>query len=275
MFYITLVYSFIYGFIKDTFSINIRGLGFFLRLIKKDRILYVNNFKIYFNSILSEAYARPIQGKWNEPETHVFINNISNNKPFYFIEVGANIGEILINISKFNNCIRCWAFEPNPDAFKVIQINNLINDIQNVAVVKKAVGDESGSIRINFKSHSPSVSLLSTNTSENSFGELVEITTIDKELLNYDFDKNLVIMLIDVEGFELKVLKGSKEFISKNKPIIIFEFHDDTKKVFKVEEVLNVVGEEYEIFKIDNKGNLLNDLTHSWNCVLINKNHKK
>jgi FkbM family methyltransferase len=270
-----MVYSFIYGFIKDKFSINIRGLGFFLRLIKKDRILYINNFKIYFNSILSEAYARPIQGRWNEPETHLFIKNISNNKPFYFIEVGANIGEILVDVSKFNNCISCWAFEPNPEAFKVIQINNLINDIQNVTVVKKAVGDESGSIRINFKSHSPSVSLLSTNSSENSFGELVEITTIDKELLIYDFYTNLVIMLIDVEGFELKVLMGSKEFISKNKPIIIFEFHDDTKKVFKVEEVLEVVGEEYEIFKIDNNANLLNDLTHSWNCVLINKNHKK
>jgi hypothetical protein len=104
---------------------------------------------------------------------------------------------------------------------------------------------------------------------------LVEITTIDKELLSSDFDTNLVIMLIDVEGFELKVLKGSKEFISKYKPIIIFEFHDETKKVFKVEEVLEVVGEEYEIFKIDNNGNMLNDLTHSWNCVLINKNHVK
>jgi FkbM family methyltransferase len=269
MFYIALVYSFIYGFVKDLFSINLRGLGFFLRHVKKDRILRLKGFKLYFNSSLSEAYARQIHGEWNEPETHFFINRISNNKPFYFIEVGANIGEILIDVSKFKNCISCWAFEPNPEAYRVIQINNLINDINNVTVIKKAVGEKNGSISINFKGHSPSVSLLDANIGDSNLYEIVDLTTIDYELLENNFEENLVIMLIDVEGFELKVLKGATKFITKFKPIIIFEFHDETKKVFNVEEVLEVVGLEYKIFKIDRNAKLHEDLSNSWNCVLV------
>ncbi len=44
---------------------------------------------------------------------------------------------------------------------------------------------------------------------------------LDK-ILNKKFSKK-VILKIDVEGFEYKVLLGAKQFIKKNRPIIILE----------------------------------------------------
>jgi len=123
-------YSALYGFVKDYFGLHLRGLGFILRKIKTDRILDVNGRKLYFSHILSEAYSRSLNGRWNEPETHTFVRFILEHVKIVFVEVGANIGEILVDISANPFCEKSVAFEPNPFAVSVIEQNLELNAIK-------------------------------------------------------------------------------------------------------------------------------------------------
>ncbi len=66
-------YFSLYGFLKDNFNIHIRGLRFILRKVKSDHHLLVNGRHLYFAHEMAEAYARPLHGKWNVPETHKLI----------------------------------------------------------------------------------------------------------------------------------------------------------------------------------------------------------
>lgn len=142
-------YSRLYGFLKDNFNIHIRGLGFLLRKIKFDHRLLVNGRHFYFAHEHAEAYARPLHGKWNEPETHKLISYVRDKIEVTFIDVGANIGEILIDIAAHLFCITAIAFEPNPDAVAVINKNIALNSLDNCTVINKAHGtckDNSGDV---------------------------------------------------------------------------------------------------------------------------------
>lgn len=72
--------------------------------------------------------------------------------------------------------------------------------------------------------------------------------TLDQLILN---EKETVIGLlhVDVEGFELQVLKGAQKIIIKDSPAILFEQHisqDDVNAIFKF-----LKGYNYRIFMIN------------------------
>ncbi len=159
-FTIAQAYSRIYGFFKDHLKIHIRGLGFVLRQVRNDHQLLVRGRKIYFSHKLAEAYARPLHGRWNEPETHDFIAWILNKEAAAFVDVGANIGEILFDVAAHPSCTVAIAFEPNPIGADVIRKNIELNTLTNCSVVCKALGDSRTTSKMSFGSHSPSASLL-------------------------------------------------------------------------------------------------------------------
>ncbi|MCK5347609.1 MAG: FkbM family methyltransferase, partial [Candidatus Heimdallarchaeota archaeon] len=94
----------------------------------------------------------------------------------------------------------------------------------------------------------------------------IECSTIDTEL-NLKGDPG--ILLIDVEGAELKVIKGGMNFVQDCEPLIIFEFNDLTKKYFSMEELKEVLGEKYSIFRLRKDSMLDVDFSDTWNCVAI------
>ena len=65
-----------------------------------------------------------------------------------------------------------------------------------------------------------------------------------KNLDSYKF-KDIGLIKIDVEGYELNVFKGGIKTLKKWKPIILFEEHNINSKVFKFLRSLN-----YEIRKL-------------------------
>ncbi len=200
-------YSRLYGFLKDNFNIHIRGLGFILRKVKSDHLLLVDGCHLHFSHEMAEAYARPLHGKWNEPETHKFIAHVMDKLNVTFIEVGANIGEILIDIAAHQSCTKAIAFEPNPGAVGVIHKNIALNSLANCTVIDKALGHVKTTQKMSFGSHSPTASLLSTESVEGA-GVDVEVSTLDSEIDAAALTNSNVILLIDVEGYELNVIRG-------------------------------------------------------------------
>ena len=80
------------------------------------------------------------------------------------------------------------------------------------------------------------------------------------------------IFLIDVEGAEPLVLMGGGNFVKLNKPLIIFEYNLTSKQHYRLEEIIDILGKEYDIYRLKNNGNLDSDFNNSNNCVAIPHN---
>ena len=261
------LYSYIYGIAKHYFNFHIRGLGFILRRVKVDRRISVFGRHLWFDHRLAEAYARPLSGSWNEPETHRFISlifsGISNST---FIEVGGNIGEILVDVASHSNSGGCIVFEPNPQCVEVIIRNVAINSLKRCQIIPKAVGDKTGSVKMYFGSHSPTASVLSPESK--SVGIDVELTTLDHELEHIELGDN-VLLLVDVEGYEPQVLRGAAALIKEKRPLIIFEYNEGSKEHYKLSEIQDLLGAGYQIYRLRTDAYLDEDVENAWNCVAI------
>lgn len=264
-------YSRFYGFLKDNFNIHIRGLGFVMRKVKTDHQLLVNGRHLYFSHAMAEAYARPLHGKWNEPETHKIIAHVMDKLKVNFIDVGANIGEILVDIAAHPHCANAIAFEPNLDAVAIINKNITLNSLTNCTVINKALGHMKATQQMSFGSHSPTASLLSFDS---VFGACinVEISTLDSEIDISALMAFNIILLIDVEGYELNVIRGAGGLISASKPLIIFEYHQETKKVFELAAMQVELGDAYQIYRVRKDAMLDSDVENAWNCIAIPRN---
>ena len=81
----------------------------------------------------------------------------------------------------------------------------------------------------------------------------------------------LPILLIDVEGAEVRVLKGGAAFIRAHRPLIIFEFNYVSQQVFCLDDVRKELGQDYSIWRLRSDGRLDQDFSQTWNCVGIHK----
>lgn len=141
-----------------------------------------------------------------------------------FVDVGANIGLMSIYASfKVGEEGRVIAFEPNPNTNDLLIENIHLNNIQNIKVEDLALSSETKNSKIydRWDVNRGGASLIEPSNPTQSYD--IQETTFS-EYFNPDLEINLI--KIDVEGFELEVLKGSKAFIlnTKTPPILIIEF---------------------------------------------------
>jgi FkbM family methyltransferase len=113
------------------------------------------------------------------------------------------------------------AFECLPENAAIASYNARINRLGNVHIVAKAVGAKSGTVEIGTTSAGIRVERLAQP----------ELIPVDLVSLDGFFDDRYPDLLkIDVEGYELDVLKGAKHCLAR-RPSIALEFH-----CFKYEE---------------------------------------
>jgi FkbM family methyltransferase len=157
------------------------------------------------------------------------------------LDIGANVGIYSVLSSKANTSATIFSFEPNPINAERLKVNIDINNLRNVRVVQKAVGDQNGAIRFtvpvsNIISDSSSVlESFSKNTYDGNLewkSVEVEQTTVDNFVRAEDLSR-VDLLKIDVEGYEIAVFKGATEMIKEYHPVIQCEiFVDDSRKEF-------------------------------------------
>ncbi len=136
------------------------------------------------------------------------------------IDVGCHKGEILDSMLRFSPSGKHFGFEPIPILF-----NQLMVKYQNRAVIYPyALSDTTGESTFQFVKNAPAYSGINKRRYDIEQPDIeeinVEMRTLDQIIpddLQVDFIK------IDVEGGEFGVLKGAKQLLIKNKPLVIFE----------------------------------------------------
>ncbi len=266
-------YAWLFGWCHDHLHVNLRGLGFMLRYVRVDAVLEVQGVRMLMEAYAAMSYPRLLSGQWNEPETHVFLKRVAQNfGPVAFWDVGANVGEMVLDMARDSHFVKIVAFEPDPMCVRAMRVGLLLNEalpgFQSFDVIAAAVGSQEGVMYL-LNAGKPQASMVTQGTP----GALaLPVVTLDSVLAKQpglvEGSKALV-LLIDVEGHELEVLKGATAMLQQHQPLVIFEFNHISRQHFTLAEMQAVLGADYVFKRLNRSGTLDDDLTDTWNCVAV------
>tara|TARA_B100000575_G_C23133580_1_gene658038 strand:+ start:2534 stop:3322 length:789 start_codon:yes stop_codon:yes gene_type:complete len=128
---------------------------------------------------------------------------------FIFIDVGANKGLYSLIAGRSKNCIKIISFEPIQSTFNHLEKNCLMNNILHKCDLHNfAISDTNEKRDISFNKYHTGIASLAVSN-ENKHSQIISINSINKTKLNnlIDHTHNDYIVKIDVEGFELTVIR--------------------------------------------------------------------
>lgn len=132
------------------------------------------------------------------------------------VDAGANIGVFtLLAAARVDSRGLVVAVEPEPGNFEALRRNVEANGLRNVALVRKALLDEAGSIV-----HMEDEGVMSRISDK---GSPVETTTLDELALEYGSPR---ILKMDIEGSEGRALRGAREAL-RGLELAMLEVHDE------------------------------------------------
>lgn len=142
-----------------------------------------------------------------------------------FIDIGANNGEVSLKAAReVGSSGRVIAFEPNPINITRFNKNVAKNGFNNITLVELGVGNEEGKFQLNNDTpENLGMGWIDNSSAQNSDSLVtINVTTLDDYLMGMELD-SVNFIKIDVEGFEINVLKGAKKIIEKFKPTLFIE----------------------------------------------------
>jgi FkbM family methyltransferase len=151
----------------------------------------------------------------------------SDQRPDLFMDVGANYG---MHSTLFLSAgIQVFAFEPNPSCFACFSTVSTLNSFSG-RWEPVAVGNRTGTIKLVFPEKETWLGSVSSDVVDSLKGrkDLIvhEAPIIRLDDYLSDIPHGKVLLKIDVEGFELEVLRGASQLLRSCNPKIIFESND-------------------------------------------------
>lgn len=173
-----------------------------------------------------------------------------------FIDVGANTGIFSIYAATSNRNLKIISFEPHPSNYSRLCKNVQLNSLENVNLTSFAVGANEDVVKFTVPadlriSATASVNEAFTkNFHKIDFKEIqVKQVALDIALEHLQINSNDLIK-IDVEYYELDVLKGAKQILRDKRPMVILEILNYNSLTAQFPEMKNRINSDYalEIF---------------------------
>lgn len=144
------------------------------------------------------------------------------------LDIGANIGCYAYAFSKIATNVIC--FEPNTEIFKCLKFN--FRNMPSVVCFNNAISDGRYCYDSVCDNDNLGMSYIVKNEQSGNSSYALDDTEVLNAMVSKtmsdDFDISFI--KIDVEGYELKVLKGAEKTISIHKPVMVIEINDHTLK---------------------------------------------
>ena len=182
-------------------------------------------FKIAEETIYLDESLR----RWNinaERQVHDIIRQYLNPEDT-FIDIGANFGLHTVYAAKLvgeKGCV--FAFEPVTKHLNLLQKNITLSCVDDrVKIVPSAVSNSTESSLTFYLPQEEEIAVTASLKAGSNNLEQTKVsnTRLDDYLNN--FDKEIKLIKIDVEGAELEVLKGAEKLLKKWKPKLLIEVH--------------------------------------------------
>ena len=207
---------------KEEFIVNFKNIRLFINIKDPiDKIIFYKN-------------------EYEEKQIKFLSAWIKKNKPNIFIDIGANFGIYSLRISKLSKMLKIIAFEPVLTTFNKLKMNIKINNLgKRIKTYNVGLSNSNGIKKM--------IALKRRNYIQSggfSFN-IPQKKLNDEDIIQYHksrkgdgvlkFKKKKIVIKIDVEGYENKVLLGIKNLLINNKILLQIEIFDDNfKKVNKL-----------------------------------------
>ena len=178
-------------------------------------------------------------GIW-EPWTFRLFDRFLKKDTIY-IDCGAWIGMTVLYAAKL--CDKCYAFEPDPIAYNVLNENVEANGVKNITIFNEAIFDHDGTLTLGNPSPALGNSVTRIGSSANSFQ--VPCRRLETFFNQYGMNGDIFIKM-DVEGAEEIILKDVA-FFEKWRPTLYVSIHPQWFKNF--EEGMDTVKKIGSIYK--------------------------
>lgn len=180
---------------------------------------------------LVPAYAREraaakalLGGTLYEPDTHDLVRALFAAHHGSMIHAGAFYGDMLPSFSRAVTGT-VYSFEPVLENYLLANLCIQDNNLENVRLFNAALGAEVAGLRISTRgkdgAHAGGGSRIKQT------GAICSALAID----TFDYDR-LVLIQLDVEGFQLHALRGATRTIARHRPIVAVEDRQDTCRPF-------------------------------------------
>ncbi|MBM0204752.1 FkbM family methyltransferase [Micromonospora sp. STR1s_5] len=180
-------------------------------IFKGERKIWINlSDKFVSYGCLIDAY---------EPaETALVLSLLTEES--HFLDIGANVGWFTLAASTIIKTGTIVAFEPNPKIFARLRASVEVNGLSaTVKALPIAVGEGAGTLGMStaIDSRNPGSGFIAPDNEQQT---AVQAGTIDELIGGGQCD----VVKIDVEGYELKVLRGAVQTFSRCRPHIVMEY---------------------------------------------------
>ena len=219
----------------------------------------IDGNKLYLDS--SDSLRLSVKKEFEPQTTDLIQKNIFSGN--IVVDIGANIGFFTLIMSKgVKKEGKVFSFEPELENYKLLSKNVKENNLQNIILENKAVGNKNGSTEMylaskenNIYSQSMHRIFSSKIVSQNSTPITIKIIKLDDFFEKLDLIKKIDLIKIDVEGAEFDVLKGMNKILDSNKDLkIIMEFSLENLQDFgsKPDEVVDfLLKKNFKLWKIN------------------------
>ena len=190
--------------------------------IYKKYIFFFNNYKktvlvdnTYFDLDLRHLIDRRFFF-YNSYEEELFkplTKIIKNYQVSYFFDIGSCWGIYSLRLSNDFKNLKIIAFDPIKKNIERLKNSISKNNILNIETCKIALGDKNGVVVLgSTETYSPNYEIGEMRA---VVSEECDMNTLDN--LYHNIVNNFIVIKIDTEGSELKVLRGAKKILLNNK----------------------------------------------------------
>jgi FkbM family methyltransferase len=160
-------------------------------------------------------------GEYCEHETQLLQQFI--NRPGTIVEVGANIGSQTVPLAKAAKAVGAdvMAIEPQPFVFQNLCANLALNALDNVTAWPFACAADVGTVSFGRPDYRQPGNFGAVSVQTESVAGGIEVPSVRLDDLTQG--RNVSLMKVDVEGFELQVLQGAQATLANSRPALYVE----------------------------------------------------
>jgi FkbM family methyltransferase len=208
----------------------------FSKLIIDTLFIPVKKSKVFLSYLFNHTLREEIEKRFEQGNLLTMIHihrsiRLAKHFPdqnFMILDIGGGVGASVILYNKYFSANKIIVFEPILENYNIIKSKT--SQFSNIEVFNYAVGSENSKKQINIANRITSSSLfpLSVDPDSNVFNEKnlgqnrvenIEVVRLDDFLTKIPGD--IGIIKIDVQGYEMNVLKGAEASLERAKIILL------------------------------------------------------
>jgi FkbM family methyltransferase len=224
-----------------------------------DVILYemLTNNDVHFSEIYSSEQYFCLKG---------FAEDSDGASNEYFVDVGAYTGDTVEQFiwKTLGNFNKIYAFEPMAKQYNAMvkRVDRLIEEwgcgSGMINLIKAGVGDIESNIEVPIEEGRTSSSTNLDNAVYSEKTECIPIYSLDGYFGNIRPSHPVTFIKADIEGFELRMLKGAENTIKQNKPKLAICVYHKLNDIFDFVEYLSGIVPEYK-FRLRHHSRILTE----------------